>query len=303
MTKRRALRGEIWTYTGPDRMAKTVNVLAGILQGIIADGVVDQPEYAALTAWMNEHKELRDRNPFAEIWARLEGAMADGHLSVEEVLDVVWLCQQLQPGGEGLARIKADMQQLHGLLGGVVANRVIADDEVHELRVWLEDHELLRGYWPYDEIDSLLTHVLKDGKIDDQEREMMLHFFGEFSTISGSLAVSVPLNEPFDISGMCAVCPEVLVDGRVFCFTGTSHRAERAEIKRLIEAAGGSFQNHISGDLHYLVIGAKGNACWAFSCYGRKIEEVVHRRRGGETITIVHEHDFWDAMHPKGSEK
>lgn len=36
--------------------------------------------------------------------------------------------------------------------------------------------------------------------------------------------------------------------------------------------------------------------CWACSCYGRKVEQVVKLRKEGCRITINHENDFHDEM-------
>ena len=46
----------------------------------------------------------------------------------------------------------------------------------------------------------------------------------------------------------------------------------------------------------YLVIGADGNPCWAFACYGRKVEKAVELRKSGVRIMIIHESDFHDAV-------
>lgn len=38
----------------------------------------------------------------------------------------------------------------------------------------------------------------------------------------------------------------------------------------------------------------KGNPCWAYACYGRKIEKAMELRKKGAQILIVHEADFLD---------
>lgn len=45
----------------------------------------------------------------------------------------------------------------------------------------------------------------------------------------------------------------------------------------------------------FLVVGADGNPCWAFACYGRKVEMAIDYRKQGCKLLIVHENDFWDA--------
>ena len=45
----------------------------------------------------------------------------------------------------------------------------------------------------------------------------------------------------------------------------------------------------------FLIIGDDSNPCWAFSCYGRKVEEAMNMRKQGYKISIVKEIDFIDA--------
>lgn len=51
-----------------------------------------------------------------------------------------------------------------------------------------------------------------------------------------------------------------------------------------------------SKKVNYLVVGGEGNPCWAYACYGRKVEKAVELRRQGHPIVIVHENDFHDAV-------
>ena len=43
-------------------------------------------------------------------------------------------------------------------------------------------------------------------------------------------------------------------------------------------------------------LGLTPSHCWAFSCFGRKVEKAVDIRKSGGTILIVHESDFWDTV-------
>ena len=56
------------------------------------------------------------------------------------------------------------------------------------------------------------------------------------------------------------------------------------------------YQNNITNNTSYLIVGNDGNPCWAYSCYGRKVEDAIERRKKGQHLTIVNEVDFWDAL-------
>ena len=127
-------------------------------------------------------------------------------------------------------------------------------------------------------------------------------FFGEFVDTKLSLNVNraeiSELQAKYSIKGICSPGPEIVVPGSVFCLTGASARAERKGIQALIEAVGGIFSNSVNRKTNYLVVGAAGNPCWAFSCYGRKVEAAVELRKAGHKITILHESDLWDELIP-----
>jgi hypothetical protein len=59
---------------------------------------------------------------------------------------------------------------------------------------------------------------------------------------------------------------------------------------------GGVVKKGVTRDLDYLILGAEGNPCWAYSCYGRKVEQAMNYRRAGSLLLIVHENDLHDAI-------
>ena len=59
---------------------------------------------------------------------------------------------------------------------------------------------------------------------------------------------------------------------------------------------GGQVRSGVSAKTDYLIVGNAGNQCWAYSCYGRKIEDAVQIRKDGGNVVIVNETDFWDAV-------
>ena len=114
---------------------------------------------------------------------------------------------------------------------------------------------------------------------------------------SRNRSVSFPLNEVnVPITGLCAVCPDVVIEDKLFCFTGASPKATRKGFQKIVEDKGGNYYPRIVKDLDYLVIGDDGNPCWCFACYGRKVEEAVTLRKKGAKLLLVHEADFWAAI-------
>lgn len=284
-------------FTGPQRLDKAMHTLEGIVNGISIDGRVSANELGALTRWMGEHAEFSNRHPFNEVLARLHEILADGVIDEEECADLLWLCNRFSTENQFYEQVAADMQRLQGILSGIVADGIITESELRGLRTWMEAHGHLRTCWPYDELDAVITTVLADGKIDAMEQAALLRFFGEFSARNDHRTLE--LMDGFDaklIQGVCASCPEIEFPARTFCFTGASRRSSRRALAQQIESLGGIFSPRVTQQVNYLIVGADGNPCWAFACYGRKVEQAVKLRKQGIPLLIVHEHDYWDAV-------
>jgi len=146
-------------------------------------------------------------------------------------------------------------------------------------------------------VGSLITGVLRDKKIDDREHELLKEFFTEFvSILDNRTIVSPKIHVNGNVWGLCAVCPEIIFSGSKFCFTGTSNKYTRPEFAEIVKRLNGEVTNHVSSKLDYLIIGADGNPCWAYACYGRKVEKAVGLRKKGSHLLLVHENDFHDAV-------
>lgn len=287
-------------FTSRARLEKSVNSLLGLIEGIALDGQVNASEVAFLSEWLGEHLELREHHPYNELIPVVERSMADGVLSDEERADLTWLCNRLV-SSEFFDRVTADLQRLHAVVGGVIADMQITEQELKGLRQWLEEHDHLKSCWPYDEIDSLVSTVMRDGRIDEEEHKLLQSYFAEFVAIlDGRTIVSAPVHENGTISGLCASCPEILFEEQAFCFTGASSRYTRQVMADVVARLGGTYLQNPSKKVNYLVIGAEGNPSWAYACYGRKVEQAVQLRKQGHRILIVHEHDFHDAVADAG---
>lgn len=283
-------------FTGRSRLEKSINSLIGVIEGISADSIINKAEIEFLNLWLNEHQELKDCHPYNELLPVVENAIADGILTSDEKQDILWLCEKLC-STEFFDKTTADIQRLHAILGSIAADGIITEAELRGLSDWLSDHEHLKTSWPYEEVGSLITGILSDKKIDNTEQNLLKDFFTEFTSILDSRTIVSPkLTVNGNILGLCAVCPEITFSGSKFCFTGTSHKYTRSEFAGLIKRLGGEVVNSVSAKLNYLIIGADGNPCWAYACYGRKVEKAVELRKSGSHLLLVHENDFHDAV-------
>ena len=276
---------------------KAINSLEGILTGVSIDKKIDSSEVDEILHWCSLHKPYINRHPYNELISLLEQTTADGIISEEEYKDVLWLCQKLKTSNEYYDLLTCDIQKLQGILHGILADGEITENEIRELKDWLDENEHLAKTFPYDEVYSLIMSVLKDGILNPEEQDMLKVFFSEYIDLKSSYNINRPeieeLKLKIKISGICSVCPEISIENNLFCFTGVSQKTTRSKIVEVIESLGGNYNNSLIKNTNYLIIGDNGNPCWAFACYGRKVEKAIQLRKNGEKIIIIHENDFW----------
>lgn len=291
---------EYRTFTKPAELHKAVNTLRGIVAGISSDAVVSSAEIEELIHWCQLHANLRDRHPFSELLPRVEQACEDGVITDDEAQDILWLCNSFADNNGYYDSITSSIQFLTGLVHGIMADGVLADKEILALNTWIKGNDFLVGTYPFDEINSMLSNILADNIITEDERNQLMAFLSNIIEFKDSYNLSekdfTDLREKYSISGICAVCPDIQIKDHIFCFTGESYRASRAEITKTIEALGGTIRSGVSKKTNYLIVGNAGNPCWAYACYGRKIETAMDLRKEGAPIIIVNETDFWDVV-------
>jgi DNA polymerase III epsilon subunit-like protein len=286
--------------TKRSQLERSINLLLGLFEGVVADCILSRMEINFLERWLDDHADVRESHPYNELIPCLAAAVFAGKLTGEEKANLTWLCEQMRQTAY-CDRTTADMQRLKGMLEGIVADHVITIDEIKGLRDWLEDHQELKTCWPYDEVDSLVTEVLRDGKIDEAEHRLLQEYFTGFAREPDAEAddrtiATAPILAGESIGGMCAVDPQIRFEDSRFCFTGASSRFTRDEMSQFVVERGGEAVNSVSRFVDYLVVGAEGNPAWKFACYGRKVQLAEALRRKGVTLLIVHENDFHDAV-------
>ena len=292
---------EYRSFMKKEELHKSLNSLIGILEGISSDGVVTEAESEEVKNWYELHRALLYTHPFKEIFPVIDIALSDDRIDMEEVQDVLWLCHRFTKESDLYFNlITSKIQQLEGMLHGILSDGMLNDAELRQLNDWLNENDDLCGTYPFDEIYGLLLAAKEDGSISDEEKNMLKAFFSNFIDTRESYNIHADdikkLQSEYCVQRICAICPEITFEGKTFCFTGQSQRAKRDEIAAIIENKGAHFIKGMSRKIDYLVVGADGNPCWAFACYGRKVEQAMNLRKQGYHVVIVHENDFWDEI-------
>jgi hypothetical protein len=289
---------DLKVLTSKARADKAINSLKGLLLGILSDDIIDAREMDELRLWAKEHYDLINRNPFREFMLLIENTASNEIPAKEAVEDLYWLCQKYEHDSIYYNGITSDLQLLQGIFHGILADGILNDEEIFKLHIWLSENEHLNSHYPYDEIRSLVLSIVADKKIDEEERSVLTAFIKQFVELKNTdIAEKVERDtKGVNISGICAVDPEIIFENKTFCITGILSRGTRNELQQAIANKGGIPVNTISQKTDYLIIGDTNNACWSYSCYGRKVEKALDLRKSGHTIILVHEFDVFDAV-------
>jgi NAD-dependent DNA ligase len=214
---------------------------------------------------------------------------------------MLWFCEKVTTDNTYYDLATSDMQRLSGILHGIIADKNIKDDEIYQLQKWITDNEHLASIYPYDELASLLVSITADGIITDEERQLLERHILEYVDTSNLSAYSEEevdqIKKSISIAGICALDPIIQIQDSNFHFTGKSSVAkDKKHFQNVVEALGGSYTKGVNNKLNYLVVGSGGSKCWAYACFGRKVESAIERRAEGQNLMIVHESDFWDTV-------
>lgn len=222
-------------FTAPAELHKAISTLRGMVAGISTDGLISEQEMAELTHWCSLHENLRGRHPFSELLPVIDRAISDGVIDSEERENILWLCGNFVDDCKYYDIITSSTQFLSGMIHGIMADNELSDAEIGALQLWLNANDFLQGTYPFDELSSLVTAIMKDKVVTVQEREKLTAFLSSVIEFKDSYNLSesdfVALREKYSIGGICAICPDISFSGKLFCFTGESYKCSRDEMR------------------------------------------------------------------------
>ncbi len=290
-TKMALSDADIERYCTKSNLDKAVHTLEGLLRGIAADKQISPAERTALVYWLEEHRCLADRHPFCEFVPALE--MLINHTDTDEVIqDCIWLCDRLNRINFFYDIRTGDMQRFQGIICGILADEQILFEELKSFHAWMQDHMHLQGLWPFDSILTIVNRIVFNNHFNMEDQSALMALFQDFQRFINDRDGNV-IAENLTIQSVCDSVSVIEFAGHGFCITGKSTKASRKQFETEIKNRGGFVVGQVSRSVDYLILGAGGNTCWAYSCYGRKVEEAIELRGKGKRISIINEYDFW----------
>lgn len=193
---------------------------------------------------------------------------------------------------EAVAQRQID--ELIGLVKGVLADGAICQGEVEFLHGWLSANRQAADAWPARVLYPRIAAALADGHLDaDEEREIMELLL---STVGGNTATLNGESSNSTALPLCAPAPQVVVAGQSFCFTGKFNSGTRSWCETRVVEFGGIPSTGITKKLNYLVVGDIGSRDWLHSTHGLKIKKAVDYRDAGVPLHIISEKHWYENL-------
>ncbi|EAO1991565.1 NAD-dependent DNA ligase [Salmonella enterica] len=272
--------------------------LISIIDGIMADGVINDEEILYLDTWLLEAKQLINNGVIKSLSLRVSDILADKIVTGKEREDIKWQLVHIQKEILDIPEVdlystEADVQLLSGLCKGLIADRRLSYDEVRYLGWWLDQNGALKSNYPGKEIYALVKDILSDGIITKHESSVLFKMLVDFTGcdldhgVVDGLATRLPVDIVEDLS----------IQGRYFCLTGVFISGKRIVVEEKIRQAGGLIVKDITKKLDYLIIGTLSSRDWRFSSHGRKIEKAInYRDEQGAKLKILTEAMLFEAL-------
>ena len=127
----------------------------------------------------NHHNALADSYATALL---LQELMTNYDFNVDEYIKKYDFTDDYKPQNKefrnnSYSDVTKHLQELQGVLTGIICDDELNDREIYALQSWMETHTGLKGNFPYDKIYDSLEKVLSDNIITDSERDELLLLF------------------------------------------------------------------------------------------------------------------------------
>lgn len=151
--------------------------LAGLIYGISLDGIITKNECEALKSWCNENIPLCELESFQRLHRQIKPIIDDGNINSEEFEELKQILNEFLELNSAKNEEKPNLYFLNGIFKGILASGNINTYEIYRLNQWLEKNDYLKNSAPFDEMFWLITSVLEDKQVDDDEAVQLKSFF------------------------------------------------------------------------------------------------------------------------------
>ncbi len=265
---------------------KAAYALRGLLQGVVADQKLEPRELLFLDTWLRTQQALDDGD-VVDLLDLIGDVLADGTVTGDELAEIYALIEDIIEFSEQTTRDEAAaINELLGLVTGIVADGVVDLSEFAQLDQWIGNNPDVSNHWPANVIAQRLRHIAEDGVVEPEELEELK------TTLQQMCGYSFEETGAAD-GGVAEVFEDGIQifehDGKTICFTGKFVCGTRKNVENTASKRGAQVVRNVSGRTDALVVGTLASRDWRFTSHGRKIEKALQLRNDGREIIILSE--------------
>jgi hypothetical protein len=266
---------------------KALSVLLGALEGILADNLIKPEEITFVHDWLLKYSEVWPDCALSGVFLALRDKIGHGRLKKKDICLIQDAILKVKGTRKTfLVNQDTSVDFFHGIVKGILADKVIHQKEIDYLQKWLSHTKYIPDSWFYRDVRKELKRIAAGEVATPEVKHLLLKFL---RTVSGEKAdmnptqltsTKVPIDNPAPL--------EICIERTTFSLTGMFKLGTRSEIVKMIESKGGVFKSH-PVNKGVLVIGDFASRDWKYSSHGEKIRRAIELRDNGGKNKIISE--------------
>lgn len=262
-------------YISSPTIRKSILDFYGAIRGIAIDGIITTEESVYVSQWREENLKYSSQKEIADIIKVIDKILEDGVITNEEMQELITTVEEYFDLITA-SPITLATQVLNGMLKGISLDKKVSTIEGANLRKWMYENNYLKGYYPFDQIMSILEHVLEDDIITKEESELVV------GVIKSLLEPVQEFREQMNS-----------VKGKHVCLSGIFSYGQKSDVEKIIIQDGGFIDSSLKKTTDILIIGDSECQAYAFGNYGTKVQKAIGYSNKGYDIKIIKESDYF----------
>ena len=265
-------------YVAAPVLRRTMSEFYGVIQGFSLDKKIKPEEENYIKQWVVENSSFKNNSELTEIFETLEKILDDGVITLEEMNELKFVTRKYYNTIAG-SPITNSLEELRGLLKGIITDNIISTEEGTNLIKWLYENIHLYDHFPFNHILSIFEEVLKDNIITEQESKSLIDIIDSI------------------LQPVQSLCEQIsCVSNKHVCLSGNFSHGQKSDVEKVIINKGGLIDSSLKKTTDILVIGEYESQSYAHGNYGTKVRKAMEFNAKGCDIAIIKEADLFATL-------
>lgn len=251
---------------------RIIDELVGILTGVGFDNYLNEKELKFIARWLNNNRLPSEYN---DVIKDLKLVLKQGYIEHYQYLRILKQLQYLKTLKASDAK---SLYEFMALLEGISSDEIINDQEIVELKKWMDINEQFKGAYPFNQILNKLETVVSNKQINSVLETELLEMIKNF--------FKPTLDQ----------CEFMDIKNKIVCLTGNFSFGQRSQLEKLIVLKQGVISHSITKKVDYLVLGSKGSTGYKYGKYGSKVNKALMMKSEGHKIELLSEERLMEIL-------